>query len=108
MPTLTAAGYRVMAASGATEALRLRDAGEMFDAIISDIEMPEMNGLEFARAVRAGGPWAALPMLALSARAETGDMEATRAAGFIDHVAKFDREALLASLQHCFAEPVAR
>ncbi len=107
VPTLTAAGYRVTAASGATEALRLRDAGEMFDAIISDIEMPEMNGLEFARAVRAGGPWAALPMLALSARAETGDREATRAAGFIDHVAKFDREALLASLQHCFAEPVA-
>jgi len=108
VPTLAAAGYRVTAALSAAEALGLRDAGEMFDAIISDIEMPEMNGLEFARAVRAEGSWAALPMLALSARAEPVDVEATRAAGFTDHVAKFDREALLASLRHCLAEPVVR
>ena len=27
----------------------------MFDAIVSDIEMPDMDGLAFARAVRAGG-----------------------------------------------------
>ena len=42
----------------------------MFDVIVSDIAMPDMDGLDFARAVRAGGPWARLPMIALSARAE--------------------------------------
>ena len=57
-PILGAAGYRVTAASSAAEALRLREAGAMFDAIVSDIEMPDMDGLDFARAVRAGGPWA--------------------------------------------------
>ena len=31
----------------------------MFDVIVSDIEMPEMDGCAFARAVRAGGAWAA-------------------------------------------------
>ena len=68
--SLGAAGYRVTAAASAAEALRLRDAGVMFDAIVSDIEMPDMDGLEFARAVRAGGPWADLPMIALTGHAE--------------------------------------
>ena len=52
-PILGAAGYRVTAAASAAEALRLRDAGTMFDVIVSDIEMPDMDGLDFARAVRA-------------------------------------------------------
>ena len=79
----------------------------MFDAIVSDIEMPDMDGLDFARAVRAGGPWAALPMIALSAHADPRDIEAGRDAGFTDYVAKFQREALIASLQQCLAEAVA-
>ncbi len=70
LPILGAAGYRVTAASSAAEALRLRDAGVMFDVIVSDIEMPDMGGLDFARAVRAGGAWAELPMIALSAHAD--------------------------------------
>ena len=65
-PILGAAGYRVTAAASAAEALRLRESGAMFDAIVSDIAMPDMDGLDFARAVRAGGPWAELPMIALS------------------------------------------
>ena len=56
-PILGAAGYRVTAAPSAAEALRLREAGAMFDVIVSDITMPDMDGLDFARAVRAGGPW---------------------------------------------------
>ncbi len=105
-PTLGAAGFRVTAAPNAMAALRLRDAGVMFDAIVSDIEMPEMDGLAFARTVRESGPWAALPMIALSAHAEPRDVEAGRDAGFTDYVAKFQRDALLASLQECLAEPV--
>jgi two-component system, chemotaxis family, sensor kinase CheA len=108
VPTLAAAGYSVTATSGPTEALRLREAGEMFEAIVSDIEMPDMDGLQFVRAVRADGPWAALPVIALSSRATQADMEATRAAGFTGHVAKFDREALIASLRHCLAEKLAQ
>jgi len=107
VPTLSAAGYKVTAVGSAAEALRLRDADTMFEAIVSDIEMPEMDGHELARAVRAGGPWASLPMIALSARAEPADVAAARAAGFTDHVAKFDRDALLESLAQCLAEPIS-
>jgi two-component system chemotaxis sensor kinase CheA len=106
-PILGAAGYRVTAAPSAAEALRLRESGAMFDVIVSDIAMPDMDGLDFARTVRAGGAWATLPMIALSARAEPRDIEAGRDAGFTDYVAKFQREALISSLQQCLAEPIA-
>jgi two-component system chemotaxis sensor kinase CheA len=106
VPILGAAGYRVTAAPGATEALKLREAGVMFDAIVSDIEMPNIDGLAFARAVRESGAWTNLPMIALTGHAEPRDVEAGRDAGFTDYVAKFEREALLASLQQCLSEPV--
>ena len=106
VPTLAAAGYQVTAIGSAAEALRLREAGTMFDVIVSDIEMPEMNGYDFARAVRAGGPWAGLPMIALSARADPADVDVGREAGFTDYVAKFERDALLQSLAQCLAEPI--
>ena len=41
-----------------TEALRLREGGASFDAIVSDIAMPGMDGFDFARALREGGAWA--------------------------------------------------
>jgi two-component system chemotaxis sensor kinase CheA len=107
VPSLGAAGYRVTAAASAAEALKLRESGVMFDAILSDIEMPDMSGLEFARAVRASGLWAALPMIALTGHVEPRDVEAGRDAGFTDYVAKFEREPLLVSLQQCLSEQVA-
>ena len=105
-PMLGAAGYQVTAVPSALEALRLREAGAVFDVIVSDITMPDMDGLDFARTVRASGPWTELPMIALSARTEPSDVEAGRDAGFTDYVAKFQREALIASLKQCLAEPV--
>jgi two-component system chemotaxis sensor kinase CheA len=45
-------------------------------------------------------------MIALSSRAEPGDVEAGRDAGFTDYVAKFQRDALIGSLKQCLAEPV--
>ncbi|MBM3589552.1 MAG: hybrid sensor histidine kinase/response regulator, partial [Alphaproteobacteria bacterium] len=52
VPALSAAGFDVTAVESPAEALRLRDAGVEFEALISDIEMPEMDGLSFARNVR--------------------------------------------------------
>jgi two-component system, chemotaxis family, sensor kinase CheA len=99
VPTLAAAGFEVTAAGSAADALRLRDGGERFAAVVSDIEMPQMSGFELARTLRAGGPWAGLPLIALSGRATEADRAAALAAGFTDHVGKFDRDALLATLR---------
>jgi len=107
IPTLSAAGFRVTAVGSAAEALRLRESGALFDAIVSDIEMPNMDGLEFARTLRAGGPWAKLPLFALTAHADLQHSAIGRDAGFTDFVGKFEREALLACLRACMAETVA-
>ena len=101
IPALSSAGYHVTAVSDAEEALELRRGGVTFDAIISDVEMPGMNGLDFVRAARAEGSWSTLPIIALSGRATASDIEAGLLAGFSHYMAKFDREALLDRLKRC-------
>jgi two-component system chemotaxis sensor kinase CheA len=103
VPTLAAAGYEVTAAGSAAEALRLRDGGLALDVIISDIEMPDMDGLAFARRVREGGAWSGLPMIALTGRGAAADEQLGRDAGFTDYCQKFEREGLLASLRQCLS-----
>lgn len=107
VPALSAAGFDVTAVESPAEALRLRDAGVEFEALISDIEMPDMDGLSFARNVRASGAWIRLPMVALSSRAEPEDVARGREAGFTNYVAKYDRDALLSSLRECLSSPIA-
>lgn len=107
VPALSAAGFAVTAVPHAEAALRLREAGAMFEAIVSDIVMPGMDGLAFARAVRAAGPWRDLPLVALSGSAEPPDVARGRDAGFTDYVAKYDRDALLGSIRQCLAPHLA-
>lgn len=103
-PLLSVAGYEVTAVDGAAPALELRDAGEDFDVIISDIEMPDMDGFQFAESLRNDGRWGKIPMVALSSHATPTDLARGRKAGFRDYVAKFDRDALLSALQDTLAE----
>jgi two-component system, chemotaxis family, sensor kinase CheA len=97
-PLLSVAGYDVTTVDSGDRALGLCEAGEDFDVIISDIEMPGMNGFEFANAVRGASRWQKTPLVALSSHASPRDLDRGRAAGFSDYVAKFDRDALLHSL----------
>jgi two-component system chemotaxis sensor kinase CheA len=69
--------------------------------------MPDLDGHALARAIREGGAWAELPLIALSGRARPEDIERGRAAGFSDYVAKFDRDALVASLRGCLQPGIA-
>ncbi|MBT4890732.1 MAG: response regulator [Rhodospirillales bacterium] len=97
-PLLSVAGWEVRAVESAEEALKLRENGQEFDVIISDIEMPGMNGFEFAESVRSGGAWSTTPMVALSVSASEADFVKGRDAGFDDYVAKHDRDALVTTL----------
>ncbi|HYF08067.1 MAG TPA: chemotaxis protein CheW [Acetobacteraceae bacterium] len=103
VPAISSAGYEVTAVENGARALALREAGAAFDLLVSDIEMPELDGIGFVRQVRQGGPWRDLPMIALSSLAEPADVERGREAGFTDYVQKYDREALLASIRECLA-----
>lgn len=102
-PVLSVAGYDVTAVESARDALKMRETGARFDIIIADIEMPEMNGFEFAREVRGDARWEDVPMVALSAHATEKDFERGREVGFNDYVAKFDSEVLVRTLPQTVA-----
>jgi two-component system chemotaxis sensor kinase CheA len=97
-PLLSVAGYKVTTVNSADAALEMLQEGASFDVIISDIEMPGMNGYDFAKTVRSDERWGKLPLVALSSHATPADMARGRQAGFDDYVAKFDRDAILNSL----------
>lgn len=103
-PLLSVAGYDVIALESAVQALGLAEKGEKFDLIISDIEMPEMSGFEFAARIRAGSEWQNIPMLALSSHATPQDMDHGFKVGFNKYVAKFDRETLLNAINQTLIE----
>ncbi len=100
-PLLASAGYRVTMVESATEALQLKDKGEVFDVIVSDIEMPEMDGITFAGVLKGDNQWGETPIIALSSHTNPEVIARGRAAGFRDYVAKFDREGLIESIREC-------
>jgi two-component system, chemotaxis family, sensor kinase CheA len=95
IPALSTEGYHVTAVDNPVAALALRTAGRMFDLILSDIEMPEMDGLAFVREIRARGPWANLPVIALSSSGSPKAVELGREAGFDNYISKFEKTTLI-------------
>ena len=60
-----------------------------YDLILMDIQMPEMNGIESTRAIRASEPDGEnIPIIAMTAHAMAGDREKSLAAGMNDHITK--------------------
>jgi len=105
-PALSAAGYEVTSVESAGRALQLRESGAAFDAIVSDIEMPEMDGIDFARRIRGSGEWSELPLIALSGLVSPEAIDLARTAGFTDYIGKSDRDGLLQSLRQCLSHPI--
>jgi len=64
-------GYEVTAHSSAAEALRALDT-DPFDLVLTDFDMPEVNGVEFARRLLSTRP--GLPVVMISGRLHTGDI----------------------------------
>jgi len=96
---LQAAGYQVTAVGSAQEALALLGDGNLFDVAITDIEMPDMDGFQFAEAVRGDPRTAEIPIIALSSVISAEAIDRGRHVGFHDYVAKFDRQGLIAALK---------
>ncbi|WP_407156284.1 chemotaxis protein CheW [Bradyrhizobium sp. STM 3557] len=98
-PVLKAAGYKVRTASSAQEGLAALRSSQNFNVIVTDIEMPEMNGFEFAETIRADQNLNHLPVIAVSSLISPAAIERGRQAGFYDYIAKFDRPGLIAALK---------
>ena len=94
---LTLAGYEVKGAEGGAEAIELV-AEELPDAVVLDVGMPEIDGLEVCRRLRLLGN--RVPILMLTARVEVSDRIAGLDAGADDYLVKpFDVEELKARLR---------
>jgi two-component system chemotaxis sensor kinase CheA len=98
-PVLKAAGYEVTAVAGAQDALALLKGGRAFDVVVTDIEMPGMDGFALANALREHPRAAGTPIIALSSDCSPETVERGRQVGFRDYVAKFDRQNLIAVLK---------
>ncbi|WP_018982718.1 ATP-binding protein [Salinimonas chungwhensis] len=84
--------HKVMVAANGKSAIRaLQQVKKPFDLILMDCQMPEMDGYEATRRIRAGAAGEqhqAVPVIALTANAMKGDKEACLAAGMNDFISK--------------------
>jgi CheY-like chemotaxis protein len=91
----------VYAESGRDGIARLQDTPEI-DAVLMDVMMPEMDGYETMRTIRALPRFGSLPIIAVTAKAMKGDREKCIEAGATDYIAKpVDMEQLLSLLRVC-------
>jgi CheY-like chemotaxis protein len=81
------AGYEVQTAFSATEAFDTART-QRFDAVISDIGMPGMNGYQLAEALRALPGYEHTPLIAVTGFTQYEDRELARRAGFNDFLHK--------------------
>jgi CheY-like chemotaxis protein len=98
-------GLRVAEASGGAEALAaLRSAEEAFALVLLDFQMPEMDGLELARHIKADRALAGVRLIMLTSLGVRGQQEQARAAGIDGYLVKPVR---LSQLYDCLATVMA-
>ncbi|HEY0661144.1 MAG TPA: PAS domain S-box protein [Lysobacter sp.] len=106
---LRSEGARVAVAGGGAKALQML-AGEegKYDAVLMDIQMPDMDGYTATRRIRSNLGFKKLPIIAMTANVLASDREACLVAGMNDHIGKpFDLDTLVERLLHWTGRPPA-
>jgi len=85
--TLKAKGFQVSSAGDGVEALELIKQ-EDFDAIILDINMPRMNGLDFLKHIKADAQHASIPVIMLTTEGQDDDKDKAVALGATAYMVK--------------------
>lgn len=95
-------GAQVLLAEGGQEGVDTVVATpNVFDAVLMDIQMPGIDGLEATRLIRQDARFADLPIIAMTANASVADREVCLAAGMSDHIGKpIDLDKLVTTLQY--------
>jgi len=93
-------GYEVIDCEDGLIAWETLESGEYeFDLVVTDIEMPNMNGFEFAERIKQS-QWNHLPVIALTSLAGSADIQRGIDVGIDDYQIKMDRDKLLNSIQN--------
>ena len=101
-------GYAADVAGNGIEAMAAVERGD-YDVVLMDVQMPEMDGLEATRQIRAGGLKRSIRIVAMTANAMAEDREACLAAGMDDYVSKPIRvDALAGALVRAAESGTAR
>ena len=101
-------GYRVTdCEDGQLAWEELASEAENYDVVVTDIEMPNMNGFQFCQKIKSDPRFADMPVIALTSLAGSADIEEGISVGIDDYQIKMDREKLLASLKN-FVSPESR
>ncbi|MBF0588248.1 MAG: hybrid sensor histidine kinase/response regulator [Magnetococcales bacterium] len=97
---LETAGYRVVTAVDGLDAFNKLTEGA-FDAVVSDVEMPNMNGIDLTRRIRASDTHQALPVLLVTSLSSKEDMQRGMEAGANAYISKtsFEQKNLLDALR---------
>ncbi len=101
---LTHEGAIVEVASNGRQGIdRVAHSEQPFDAVLMDVQMPELDGYATSREIRQRLQLTTLPIIAMTANAFAADRQACLAAGMSDHVGKpIDPQILVATiLHHC-------
>lgn len=93
--TLGSAGYEVTTASDGQEALRVARENK-FDLVITDVNMPNMSGIEFAQSLRALPEYRFIPILFLTTESDAVKRQEGKSAGATGWIVKpFNPEQLV-------------
>lgn len=96
---MTEVGYDVIEAEDGLEAWdKLIDHGDEISMLVTDIEMPNMNGFELTQKIRGDGQYSELPIIALTTLASTEDVAKGKAVGVNEYHIKLDKERLMVSV----------
>jgi GAF domain-containing protein/CheY-like chemotaxis protein len=87
-------GYEADVVGDGLQAIEAIEHGP-YEVVLMDVQMPELDGLEATRRIRARWPDLPLPIVAMTANAMAGDREACLAAGMTDYISKPIRPAEL-------------
>lgn len=98
---LEAAGYCVATAHDGRDALAVLDQDAAISLVITDLEMPELDGIGLTRAIRADAARSSLPVVVVTSRADEENRLRGIEAGADAYMGKrsFDQQALLATVE---------
>lgn len=96
---MSSAGILVDVADNGRIALDKLRSGELYDIVLMDLQMPEMDGYAATEAIRADASFRSLPVVAMTAHAMADERQRCVDVGMNDHIAKpIDPEVLFATL----------